>query len=664
MIGTISRWGTRGYGFVTCEQLDSEAWLHAKFLDDPEYEPRQGDRVEFDPERLPDGRYQARHVRPLDPAVHSRPRATAAPSAPSYPAYNDGRVAVKLSLPPILLSSPSPAALPAGPASVAVPAQPAAARALSTLTLVEPVSSLRRPDPAVPSPAAAAADEPAARPEDALADEQLGARLARTRTARQEEAAQLHDQLARIVAEAARLEAERRTAEARLAALEAGALGAERQELADHLEAARCGLERDLLHRRLLVEAHDTARNQAIARSGLPTVLEYEDVRRRLADMVARNDVLAQKAFRALERERRMTLRELADASDRLEAAPAPRARFVLFAEPDAVAAARVVLVAPLAAERVLAGGVLDPGALGSRVAHLACAFWQVAERASREGDLADANAEYGEVAGALAVRLPALDAGLLQLLLDDAWASRSELAGLIPELELVEGVAAPWIAEPEEDDDADQDHHPGHLNEAPLSASGRNCVAREAIKGGGGRDLVEVAARLGLTTRDVVALLTDRGLPFNDDLVEPGTEETLRALLGGDDDGGAAEARAGAAEPALSLTSPAASDDADAPESVAATPRLIAGRMLRKLLRDRRVGGRHTRIENAYGHHFSDQEKDVARRVAEWLEKDGILMPKLNEGSHHISINPRRLRDVGQIVDGTWERGADLDAV
>ena len=65
---------------------------------------------------------------------------------------------------------------------------------------------------------------------------------------------------------------------------------------------------------------------------------------------------------------------------------------------------------------------------------------------------------------------------------------------------------------------------------------------------------------------------------------------------------------------------------------------------MLRKLLVDRRVGGRHTRIEHAYGHHFSDEEKDIARRVAEWLEKDGIFIPKNNEGSHHISINPRRL--------------------
>lgn len=86
-----------------------------------------------------------------------------------------------------------------------------------------------------------------------------------------------------------------------------------------------------------------------------------------------------------------------------------------------------------------------------------------------------------------------------------------------------------------------------------------------------------------------------------------------------------------------------------------------LAARLLRKLLADRRVGGRHTRIEHAYGHHFSDEEKADARAVAEWLVKEEILVPKMNMGSLHVSINPRRLRDVGAIIEGWWERTGEM---
>ncbi len=107
-----------------------------------------------------------------------------------------------------------------------------------------------------------------------------------------------------------------------------------------------------------------------------------------------------------------------------------------------------------------------------------------------------------------------------------------------------------------------------------------------------------------------------------------------------------------------IEVTTPARPAPAEEPSS----NNDIARRMLQKLLRDRRVGARHTRMDNAWGHHFSDGEKSAARVVAEFLEKEGILMPKLNEGSHHISIDPRRLRDVGEIVDGTWSRIALLE--
>ena len=99
MIGTISRWGSKGYGFVFADELSSEAWLHAKFLDNPEYQPRPGDRVEFEPERLPDGRYQARRVRLLSSPYRTR---ASEPSSRHSAAYTDHNgtsgFSVKLSL--------------------------------------------------------------------------------------------------------------------------------------------------------------------------------------------------------------------------------------------------------------------------------------------------------------------------------------------------------------------------------------------------------------------------------------------------------------------------------------------------------------------------------------------------------------------------------------
>ena len=69
-----------------------------------------------------------------------------------------------------------------------------------------------------------------------------------------------------------------------------------------------------------------------------------------------------------------------------------------------------------------------------------------------------------------------------------------------------------------------------------------------------------------------------------------------------------------------------------------------------------------HTGIEHAYGHHFADEEKKLARRIVDLFEHDGILLTKMNEGAHHVSVNPRRLREVGEIVSGTWARAGELD--
>ncbi|MBI5498742.1 MAG: hypothetical protein HY907_00755 [Deltaproteobacteria bacterium] len=112
---------------------------------------------------------------------------------------------------------------------------------------------------------------------------------------------------------------------------------------------------------------------------------------------------------------------------------------------------------------------------------------------------------------------------------------------------------------------------------------------------------------RLGRLVRDLLAVLQHRGLPPVDDVVDSGAEAWQRLLLVGV---GQTSLPGGQAEPA-----------APAPTSTAApqtgTP-AIAARLPTELLRDRRVGGRHTGIEHAYGHHFADEEKKLARCIVE----------------------------------------------
>jgi hypothetical protein len=80
-------------------------------------------------------------------------------------------------------------------------------------------------------------------------------------------------------------------------------------------------------------------------------------------------------------------------------------------------------------------------------------------------------------------------------------------------------------------------------------------------------------------------------------------------------------------------------------------SPPAVASRLLARLLRDHRIGGRHTRVEHAWGHHFSDEERPLARDLVERFQREGLLLSKVSEGAAHVSINPRKLREVGAIL-------------
>ena len=624
MIGTISRWGSRGYGFVIADDSTVEAWLHLKFVEDPGYEPRQGDRVEFVLEKLPDGRYQAKRVRRAGSSLASvmaRPRpandlprpiaasTNGAASSPRTPMFTGGGALQAALLRAEVVTRPAQA----------VP------RAMT--------SSSPRPSANEDAPGHGASSAPLFAVTDAPPvagpTERLDLLLQADRSRRTGELAGLREELATVEAQLVELEARRVELDQKIAERDAGALEVEAALVSNHVLRLCESLEVGLVAERRVHGTFEVSRMAAITAFGLPPVEHYLQLRGRLREAQDKGDTLAESAFRMLERERRQILRDLAEALDRVDAAPPLRAGSL-----GSDGAAR---------------GPLDPRT------PMACAFFHLAERAARELAGVDGSTpatatheaagrlEYGVVGGCVAVRFAAPEAALLELLLDETWSGRPSLesSGIEPELEVVVGAAPVWAPEAEPD--------PG---EEELAAAGGASRA--------GMTLPDAAARLGLSLRDLVAMLYDRGLPFPDDSIDAGTEETLRALLG---DTTTDEEDRAPASPAVAVPdSPpgAARDDPPSAEAPPESGQVVAARMLRKLLRDRRVGGRHTRIENAYGHHFSDGEKLMARRVAEWLEKVGIFIPKLNEGSHHISINPRRLREVGQIIDGTW---ADKDA-
>ncbi len=566
MVGTIARWGTKGFGFVEAEGLPSPAWTHAEYLADGAYEPRRGDRVEFELVRLADGRLQARRVRPLSVPITPTPQRSDPRTSATTPSM--GTLGEKL------------------------------AAASGVVALVRPAPSRIG----------------------------IGLQIAERRRARDTERASIMQQAAKL-----RRESEQLLARARDLAAEADRheddldqrrVAAERDDdeiVKGYLTTLCESFERALEDKARLQRAADRARAVAVDRVGAQAVSDYDEVRDRLAVATDSDDRLGRAAFEMLEKDRRSALREYAGALDALARAPQILGRFVAF-----IADGTTTLVAPIA--------VAAPLPTGSVITRIACAFWQAAERAATELG-GRCTVEDGAVGGLLAVRFPLQqDAALLEVLIDETISTRPSLdaMGIEPAFEMAENIAVRFDAVDEEKASSDT-----------------------AASGGveGGRSLPEVAARLGLSLRDAVAALHDAGLPFLDDDVEPGAEDTLRVLLG-EVPAPALEAEA---SPPLDVT-PAAAGEIPLAGNIA-----LASRMLAKLLRDRRVGGRHTRMDNAWGHHFADEEKQPARLVAEWLERDGIFLSKDNEHSHHISINPRRLRDVHEIIEGSWGRRDEL---
>ncbi|MBI5488812.1 MAG: cold shock domain-containing protein [Deltaproteobacteria bacterium] len=594
----MTRWGTRGYGFVRPDDTDVDAWVHSRFLAGADWAPRAGDRVEFELKELPDGRYQAWFVRPAPQTL---------PPGPAVErACDSGTPADRPGL------RPSPGS-----------------GALGTLGEALVRAGHARVEASVAQPAEPRAEQPAEPPaEQPAIPPRLEDRLALHRTVADRTSAALRSEVEAFRQRIAEMEAKAAQVVLKLEEHEEQVLQEEADLITSAVSSAADEFERLLADRRRLADSLRPLREMAVAQVGQELVEEYETIRRRLAADGECRDELDRRAYQALERERRPALADLAAGMDALDALPVPNARFTLFVGGAEVPG--VVFVSPLRGRRASSGGDMD-GTTDEVRWRIGCVFWQAVERAACEIAVGDAVTEYGTVAGSLAARLGPCDPELFGVLLDEAWACRPSLESASVDFgfDVVSGVVPQFEPEPASPEET-----------APAVR------VREATDGG---TLPDVALRLGLSVRDLLVALQHHGLPLQDDTVEPGTEASLRLLLGGFEQ---LQLPGEHAEPAGPAPAPAPQEGA----------RDVAARLLSKLLRDRRVGGRHTGVEHAYGHHFADEEKNLARRILDFFEHEGILLTKYNEGAHHVSVNPRRLREVGEIVSGTWARAEELE--
>jgi hypothetical protein len=342
------------------------------------------------------------------------------------------------------------------------------------------------------------------------------------------------------------------------------------------------------------------ARVAVVAQSGEQEVAHYDEIRRRTDP-----DEVLRWALKDSEAMRREKLREYAEALDRFDAAneiPVPLALFR-----DGMEEGIAVLV-------MAVHGEADPQW------RLVCLLWEVVERAVKTfGSGDDPRIELGVLGGCVAARFraPELDADLFQVLVDEAVAARPSLrdAGVKLCFEAVKKVT-------------------------PVFENAEDVVQKLVAGEPCGGTLIEVAARTGLPLQDLLARLVDLNLKYADDRIDAEVERTLHSLLG------------------LSLARPDVPDTSAGPQALPIDPasdRGIASLLLEKLMTAKRIGGRHTGVEHVYGHGISDDLKGLAKEVQEYLTSIGILLYKNNEGADHVSINPRRLKEVWQIIRGEW---------
>ena len=71
---------------------------------------------------------------------------------------------------------------------------------------------------------------------------------------------------------------------------------------------------------------------------------------------------------------------------------------------------------------------------------------------------------------------------------------------------------------------------------------------------------------------------------------------------------------------------------------------------ILRKLYRHHYIGNRHTELRNVIKGIPPNLLKD-AKKAAEELIKEGLLLAKVSTGEIHVSLNPRKLEYIRGLI-------------
>jgi chorismate mutase len=106
-------------------------------------------------------------------------------------------------------------------------------------------------------------------------------------------------------------------------------------------------------------------------------------------------------------------------------------------------------------------------------------------------------------------------------------------------------------------------------------------------------------------------------------------------------------------------------SDDAPVEEEARErkSRRELLVRVLERMYRLKEIGGKHTSFNNVYRGIGGGHDLGTAKEGGELLIREGVLFPKHNNGDLHVSIEPKRVRDVERFLDG-GSLGSDvLDA-
>lgn len=414
--------------------------------------------------------------------------------------------------------------------------------------------------------------------------------------------------------------ADRNTQEAARLRADADAVDADTAEAlvsacAKHIEAEQRRVADELARRETLLRSLTAERERSIRTGSEDAVRKYDSARQRMKSSSSAED---RDLFEAAARQFRTSVRSYADAAEAVDAwspvtVPVWRTR----------SSAHSAIVVPLDAS------VLETEGVGRRVA---AAIVEGIEEAGRDV-VPGAATSIATVVGCFAFRVAEIDTELLVIALDEALDKRPSLTRFVLRFACEDVADLSLPLDFREDEVTDLDERLETVTEPPA-----------------GGTLWEVATRLGLELDELIAVLVRQGLPFPDDVLGRDAEESLRVLLG---------------ITTAEVTEAKASEEAAPQRAAPAAPEVaIAGRMLAKLLRAHVIGGKHTALQNVYGHHFADREKDMAKDIAERLVTMGILLVKSNVGQRHVSVNPRRLGDARALASGTCSDNAIIEAL